>query len=234
MVWYCSCTLRLLKLMCANLLYTVYTHALCVLVSVFASVYRIPFFAWLTSVVNNNLLPTACAPLFHSFASLSFSCILLNRHLFSAQIIHSFTHSLFLGLPLSLSLSSSEHLWLCFSFVCIYWALHFNVELFFSQPYNANRLQLLTGSVFNQNNGWVFINCKCPFSLVVIFSRSVQFFYFGMAARLQPKCIKWRDWAEQIDREHRIKYFLALLWLLDINSYGPTLRCVCTRPAMMK
>lgn len=104
MVWYCSCTLRLLKLMCANLLYTVYTHALCVLVSVFASVYRIPFFAWLTSVVNNNLLPTACAPLFHSFASLSFSCILLNRHLFSAQIIHSFTLTLFLGLPLSLSL----------------------------------------------------------------------------------------------------------------------------------
>lgn len=42
-----------------------------------------------------------------------------------------------------------------------------NVKLFFlssllpSHP--ANRLQPLTGIVFNQNNRWVFINCKCPF-----------------------------------------------------------------------
>lgn len=100
--------------------------------------------------------------------------ILSNRHLFSAQIIHSFT------LSLSLFLSVCEHLMVFFSFVCISWMLHFNVKLFFFFHFFYHRTLPIACSYLQVLYSARIID---EFSLIVSvrlvwlsFFRSLQFF----------------------------------------------------------
>lgn len=109
-----------MKLMCANLPYTIYNlHAHGNSVSV-GIVNGIPFFSLcLTSVVNDNLLPTACAPLFHFFIRL----FALSFSLAFYQTATCLAHKYFIP-----SLSFSLRVCMCALFVVFFFHLSAFIE----------------------------------------------------------------------------------------------------------